>query len=158
MYLISSFNFTVELSVRQFQHLKRSEMQNPSPCDVPPVSPLRTLKVQQTSLSTHAILRLISSGCRRHHSRSVDMAAALSAAASQTRPAWAERRQLPWVWKPGSYQPLDHIRTSIMMNSTPGKAAVKKQIELPGEPFKISCITVGTVTLGVVLERIKQIL
>lgn len=30
-------------------------MQNPSPCDVPPVPPLRTLKVQQTSLSTHAI-------------------------------------------------------------------------------------------------------
>lgn len=55
IYLYSSFNFTAELfffrSILTFWTLWKPE--SPSPCDVPPVSPFRTLKAQQTSLSTH---------------------------------------------------------------------------------------------------------
>lgn len=144
IYLFGSFNCTAELCLRQFQHFEPPEMQNLSPCDVPPVSSLRTLKVQQTSFSTHANRRLTSSGCRRDHSRSVDTAAAsTSSPASRWRTTWAERRQLPWAWNPGSYPPLDYIRTSSMVNSTPVKANVGKQIKLPEDPFKVSCYTGG---------------
>lgn len=115
------------------RHCDSSEKQKPSPWDVTPVSPLRTLKVQQTSLSTHANRRLKSPGCRRDHGRSVDTAAAWkSSAASRWWPTWAERQHSPWVRTPGIYPPLYGIRTSsTMVNSTPVKAAVRTQMCFP---------------------------
>lgn len=131
---MSSFNFKDAFISMFVRHCDSSDKHQPSPWDVPPVSPLRTLKVQQTSLSTHANRRLKSAGCRRDHSRSVDTtpAAWKSSAASRWWTTWAERQHSPCVRSPGIYPPLYGIRTSsTMVNSTPVKAAVRTQVWFP---------------------------
>lgn len=142
-FLISSFNFKPEMHLYGClcDIVTPLKKQKPSPWDVPPVSPLRTPKLQQTSLSTHANRRLNSPGCRRDHGRSVDTAAAWkSSAASRWWTTWSERQHPPWVRTPGIYPPLYGIRTSsTMVNSTPVKAAVRTQMCFPEKPFKVSC-------------------
>lgn len=46
------------------------------------------------------------------------------------------RRTSPRVRDPGGYPLVDGVRTSSMVNSTPVKAAVRKQIPLPAEVFQ----------------------